>query len=198
MLNQRDRMRHRSMLSLIILFLVIIPMGPALADINIFLGDLNNQASINRNDYASRLSSQFGVPIYQVDSLLRSVQSPADAFMCLQLGRMLNIQPDRVLRTYQSNRGQGWGVTAQKLGIKPGSSEFHALKNGDFVFTGNPDSDHSKKSPGYDREQGKEKKSGKGHGHSGKQMSGYEQEFKIEKEQGKGQGSGKGGGKGNK
>jgi hypothetical protein len=39
-----------------------------------------------------------------------------------------------VVDYYEANRGQGWGVVAQRLGIKPGSSEFHRLKKG-FVPT---------------------------------------------------------------
>jgi hypothetical protein len=37
-----------------------------------------------------------------------------------------------------TKKGQGWGVIAKSLGIKPGSPEFHALKRGDFVFNGKP------------------------------------------------------------
>jgi hypothetical protein len=33
-----------------------------------------------------------------------------------------------VVRAYDENRGQGWGVVAQRMGIKPGSAQFHALK----------------------------------------------------------------------
>ena len=29
---------------------------------------------------------------------------------------------------YEQDRGQGWGVIAKRMGIKPGSAEFHALK----------------------------------------------------------------------
>jgi hypothetical protein len=35
---------------------------------------------------------------------------------------------DTVQKNYMANRGQGWGVIAKQLGIKPGSNEFHALK----------------------------------------------------------------------
>lgn len=112
--------------------------GVSFADLNIFIGDLNNQGYANRDDYSYRLSNQFGVPSYRVDSILREVREPADAFMIYQLGRMLNIAPERVFETYQSSRGQGWGEIAKRLGIKPGSPEFHALKNGDFSFNGKP------------------------------------------------------------
>lgn len=120
----------------------------AFADLNIFMGDLNNQAYANRNDYSYRMSNQFNVPAYRVDSILKGVREPADAFMCFQLGRMLNIAPERVLETYHSSRGQGWGEVAKRLGIKPGSPEFHALKNGNFTFTGHP-------GQGYDNYKGK-------------------------------------------
>ena len=58
--------------------------------------------------------------------------SLSDAFMVFQLGRMTGYPPDRILRTYGSSKGKGWGAMAQELGIKPGSAEFHALKRGDF------------------------------------------------------------------
>ncbi len=166
---------------LILSVFIVIPTGTLLADINIFLGDLNNQAYSNRNDYSYRLSNQFGVPLYQVDSIIKRVHSPADAFMCLQLSRMLNIPHQRVLETYQANSGQGWGVTAQKLGIKPGSPEFHALKRGDYTLTGTPyPSHHGKK-----KEHGKEM-----------EFSGYEDVQGDNQGQGQGKGNDKGKGKG--
>ncbi len=48
------------------------------------------------------------------------------------------------------------GVIAKELGIKPGSPEFHALKRGDFVFTGEPGGSAG-------GVQGKGKGNGKGH-----------------------------------
>ena len=104
----------------------------ALADLNIFLGGLNDQAWGNRLDYGQRLSAQFNVPMSEVELILSEVQFPGDAFMCFQLGSMLHLPPERVLQTYKTNKGGGWGVTAQQLGIKPGSPEFHALKDGRY------------------------------------------------------------------
>lgn len=143
--------------------------GVARADLNVFLQGLNSQAGTDAQDYGQRLSTQFGVGLPVVHSLLRSVAVPADAFMCLQLGQMLRLPPERVLTTYQQNRGKGWGVVAQSLGIKPGSSEFHALKQGNFTLTGVP--------KGYagaaaavddngEQGQGKSKGKGKGKGHN--------------------------------
>ncbi len=129
-------MRPRCLLFLL-LFLSALPLD-ARADLNIFLGDLNNRAAASPLDYNTRLGSQFGIPQPQVSSLMRSVASPADAFMILQLAQMLGLSHDRVLNVYNSNRGKGWGVIAKDLGIKPGSPQFHALKDGRFNFTGVP------------------------------------------------------------
>jgi hypothetical protein len=128
-------MKKIRLAALLVLLLVSLTVN-ARADLNIFLGDLNNYASSSPVDYHTRLSSQFGVPQPQIVTLTRSVASPADAFMVLQLSRMLGIPHERVLYTYNHNRGRGWGVIAKEMGIKPGSAEFHALKRGDFSLNG--------------------------------------------------------------
>ena len=38
---------------------------------------------------------------------------------------------EAVIKKYQSGKDNGWGVLAKSLGIKPGSKEFKALKNGE-------------------------------------------------------------------
>ena len=139
----------------------------AQADLDGFLSGLNKSAHSDIDDYGVRLSVQFGVPQPQVYSLIRSVATPADAFMCLQLGQMLRLPPERILQTYNTNRGRGWGVMAKELGIKPGSAEFHALKRGDFALTGAPGNGkgHDKDNvPGYDQGQGQSQGQGQGKG----------------------------------
>ncbi|MBM9614813.1 hypothetical protein JWJ90_11010 [Desulfobulbus rhabdoformis] len=152
--------------------------SPARADLSSFLYELNVQARGNHQDYGLRLSSQFGVALPNVELLLRSVSSPADAFMCLQISQMLGVPPQRVLRTYQQNRGQGWGRIAQQMGIKPGSANFHALKQGNFTLKQvkgrNPEYPEYQGSRNPGKGQGKGQ--GKGHGHG--------------KGRGKGQGNG--------
>jgi hypothetical protein len=103
-----------------------------------FLDNLNVQARADMHGYSVKLSTQFGVPLAQVQAVIQKVGAPADAFMCFQLGHMSRNPYDKVVQTYETHRGQGWGVIAKSLGIKPGSPEFHALKNGDFVFDGRP------------------------------------------------------------
>jgi hypothetical protein len=121
-----------------IFFLIAVLAVSAHADLDTFLSRLNTQAKADLNGFSVKLSAQFGVPLPQVKVIINSVDTAADAFMCLQLGHMTKKQPELVVQTYKNNKGKGWGVIAKELGIKPGSAEFHAMKSGDFTFTGEP------------------------------------------------------------
>jgi hypothetical protein len=103
-----------------------------------FLSHVNVQARADLPGFSATVSAQFGVPVPQVQAILAMVETPADAFMVFQLGQMAHKQPESVLQTYRSHKGKGWGVIAKQLGIKPGSKEFHALKNGDLVYGAAP------------------------------------------------------------
>ena len=145
-------MKRRSFIAFnIIMFIAILPVS-AQAALDIFLSDLNAQARADIKSFGAKLSAQFGVPLPQIQSIIKTVELPGDAFMCLELSRMTNIQLDEVVSTYKRNKSKGWGAIARELGIKPGSSEFKALKRGELTFDG----ESSKKT--Y-----KEKNKGKGH-----------------------------------
>jgi len=138
--------------------------GSAMADgLDTFLDNLNVQATADRHGVVTSVGSHFGVPFSDVELIMGTTGSLADAFMVLQIGRWTGLSRDRILREYGMRKGQGWGVMAKNLGIKPGSDQFHALKNGDFGFS--PDrsgkgDDHGK--GGASHSGGKDKKNGKG------------------------------------
>lgn len=142
----------RFMLFALLLFLVL-PLPAFAGGLEDFLSNVNVQARVDLPGFSAKISSQFGVPQVQVQAVLQTVREPADAFMVFQLGQMSGTPPERVLEVYGPNKGKGWGVIAKELGIKPGSADFHALKNGDLSFTG--------KSSGHNGPSGK----GKGKGH---------------------------------
>jgi len=144
-----------------IAFLLTLSAVSAHADLDIFLSDINVQAKADIGDFEVKLSTQFGVPLPQVRTIITKVAVPADAFMCLHLSLLTNRPLESVLQTYNSNQGQGWGVIAKELGIKPGSDEFHALKRGEFIFDGKP-AKHPEKKQG--KEKGKDKGKEKGQG----------------------------------
>lgn len=109
--------------------------GQAMADaLDTFLDNVNVQAAGDRHGAIANIGSHFGVPSSDVELLMGTTGSLADAFMVLQLGRWTGLSRDRIMGVYGSRKGQGWGVMAKELGIKPGSAEFHALKNGDFGY----------------------------------------------------------------
>lgn len=124
-----------------------------------FLGRVNIEARADLPGFSAKVSTQFGVPVPKVEAVLKSVPNPADAFMVFQLGQFAQTTPERVMGVYNTSSKKGWGAMAQELGIKPGSAEFKALKNGELSFTGAPTGKSSGKNAG------KGKNGSKGHGH---------------------------------
>lgn len=106
-----------------------------------FLTSVDMRAQASMPGFYATVSAQFGVPDAQVKAVLSTVGEPSSAFMIFQLGEMAHQPVDRVLEVYRNGRntGKGWGMMAKELGIKPGSREFHALKNGNFAYGANRD-----------------------------------------------------------
>ena len=152
---------RRAIITLAAIFLFFTLVTQSFADLDGFLGELNSDARDDMISYRARLSAHFNMPIPEVHAIIETVAAPADAFMCLQLRLMTHKPIDVILRTYKKHKGNGWGVIARELGIKPGSEAFHALKNGRFPFGTARDNNP----PGQGRGKGKEagKNHGKGH-----------------------------------
>lgn len=56
--------------------------------------------------------------------------------MVLRTAELPKQPPQRVVAIYQVNKGKGWCVIANGMGIKPGSMELHALKRGEVPVGG--------------------------------------------------------------
>jgi len=140
------------------LTIVMLSTSLAHADLNVYLGNLNASAQADFGDFRVQAGAHFGASSSDLDLVFRGVATPGDAVICLWLGRQSHQPYDVVMREYRARKGQGWGVLAQSLGIKPGSSEFKALKRGDLGWTpavhGNDKSRHA----GRDKANGKGKK----------------------------------------
>ena len=129
-------------LSSVLMSALVVVLGFAMrsdAQLESFLGSLNVEARADLPGVSARMSAQFGVPVQQGEVVLGSVASPADAFMCFQLGMLTHQPPEIIVTRYKKHKGKGWGAMAQDMGIKPGSAEFHALKRGDYVLAGGHD-----------------------------------------------------------
>ena len=153
----------RALRPLLLLLCLMAP--PAFADgLETFLDNLNVQGAADRNGFVTSVGSHFGVPYSDVEMIVGTTGSLSDAFMVFQLGRMTGYPTDRIMRTYGSGKGKGWGAMAQELGIKPGSEEFHALKRGEFNYA----MPQSKKGGGQGGSQGSGKGGGQGSDGNGK------------------------------
>ena len=99
-----------------------------------WIKDLNIQAQADPSGFRVRLGARFRIGDAEINAVLSNVDYPGDAYMVLRLGEMSNRPADYVIRQYRSDKGKGWGALAKSLGIKPGSEEFHALKNGHDLY----------------------------------------------------------------
>ncbi len=137
-----------------IIFLAIFLFSPVLAssDLDDFIKRVNVEAQADLGAFKVRLSTQFGVPVPRVEAIIASVGTPGDAYMCFRVGQVASHPVEVVMKEYQAHKGQGWGVIAKNLGIKPGSKEFHELKKGNFG------GDDSGSSEGKGKDKGKGKK----------------------------------------
>jgi hypothetical protein len=99
-----------------------------------WMKDFSIKAEADSSGFKARLSTRFKIGNTEINAILSNVDNSADAYMVLRLGEMSGQPAEEVIKRYKSDKGKGWGVLAKSLGIKPGSQEFHALKNGDDLY----------------------------------------------------------------
>jgi len=96
-----------------------------------WLDSLSVSASSNQSGFNTRLGVRFHLGGAELQAVVRDSGGPADAYMVLRLAEISHQPRQVVIREYrQYRKAKAWGKLARKLGIKPGSKEFHALKNG--------------------------------------------------------------------
>ena len=108
-------------------------------ELNVMLGDLNLHARGDTDNFITELGASYSTPEADISVLFsKHHMEPADVYMAVRLSNMTGHPVGHVAGMYRDNQGRGWGAIAQRLGIKPGSAEFHALKDGSGVkrFTG--------------------------------------------------------------
>ena len=103
--------------------------------VDTWLGDMNRYGSRYRDPFIDEMVRYHGAPRDLVSDLLtRRRWAPGDVYMACSIASIIGRPCRYVVDVYERDRGQGWGNIAKGLGIKPGSAEFHRLKNG-FVPT---------------------------------------------------------------
>ena len=134
---------------IVIALLSFVSPGLAAADFG-WMEDFNVTASADPSGFRVRLAARFKVGDAQIKAVISNCERPADAYMVLRCGELSGRPVEQVLEQFRKDKGKGWGVIAQQLGIKPGSEEFHALKRSDDLYSES------------DRQKGKGKGKGKG------------------------------------
>jgi hypothetical protein len=160
------------------------------------LGYISDYGRSDRSYFVDDLVNSFGAPRYLVNDLLDKRQwSPGDVYYASALAYTLHRPLGDAVREYENSKGQGWGVVAQRMGIKPGSAEFHALKG----QMGKSKSRYDARGNGRGKpdEVGAPGNSGKGPGNGGKAKDDHGGE-QGPGNSGKDKGNGNGQGKGNK
>jgi hypothetical protein len=98
-----------------------------------WIDDFNIKAEADPSGFKATLETRFKIGGTEVNAILSTVDNSADAYIVFRLGEMSGQPTEKIIRNYKSGKGKGWGVLAKSLGIKPGSKEFKALKNGEDI-----------------------------------------------------------------
>lgn len=103
--------------------------------VDTWLGDMNRYGARYPEPFIDEMVRYHNAPRALVVDLLETRRwAPGDVYYACALASVLGRPCRYVVDMYETDRGQGWGVIAQRLGIRPGSPEFHRLKKG-FVPT---------------------------------------------------------------
>ena len=110
--------------------------------------DFNSQAKADPAEFRTRLAERFGLRDIQVMALRNIFASPADAYIMLRFGEMKGglkkiSKEDGIeaVKKYRTNKGKGWVVLAEILGVDSESEEFLALQHG-YDLPGHAGPDH--------------------------------------------------------
>ena len=111
--------------------------APAVAGDFNWVNDFNIQARTNPMGFRASLAARFDLSRAQALAVIRSCDSPADAYIILRLSEISRKPGDSVTNEYRRYKDKGWGYMASSLGIKPGSEDFHNLKLDHDLHRGN-------------------------------------------------------------
>lgn len=128
------------------------------AELDADLNNINVNAKLDLGKFKADLSLNYDVSGPKIDALFSLNMEPAEVYMALEIGAITGKPTDEVVNVYKAKKDKGWGVIAKELGIKPGSAEFHALKNKTKGKTGKGKKDKSEKTNGNGKGKGKGKK----------------------------------------
>lgn len=90
----------------------------------------NAKYKLAADQFFDQMAVRFAISNDGISAVFEASKDYSDAFIIFRLAEISKKPVASVLDVYQSQKGRGWGVMAKRLGIKPGSAEFKALKAG--------------------------------------------------------------------
>ncbi len=93
------------------------------------LVQINADAKLDFGAFKTDLALSYNISDKKIDYLSVSVKmEPAEIYLTLEISKLCGRSIDDVVEIYKVHKNLGWGFIAKELGIKPGSPEFHRLK----------------------------------------------------------------------
>jgi hypothetical protein len=149
-IQKGNMMKLINMLFVVLMVLFLVSSIAEAGDFD-WVKDFNIKAEADPSGFRARLRARFKIGNAEIEAVLSTAEEPADAYIVFRLGEMSGESTDYVVEKYKAGKGKGWGNLAKSLGIKPGSSEFHALKRNHDLYDTKP----------KDKAKGKNKAKGK-------------------------------------
>jgi len=126
------------MRNLLLLFLVFsaysassqIAFNTGNAQLDSDLNALNLSAKSDLGAFKTDMKLSYNVSDKKFDYMRVTLKmAPGEIYLALEIAKIAKKPVDDVLKVYKTDKSKGWGYIAKQLGIKPGSAEFHQLKN---------------------------------------------------------------------
>jgi len=115
-------------------------------ELDLSLNNINIKAKADINNFISDLSVSYNVEKEKIEKLIKIEKlEPADVMMSVIVADVADKEVEEVVQEYKENKNKGWGVIAKNMGIKPGSKEFHELKNKNKELGGKKKGNNSSK-----------------------------------------------------
>lgn len=93
------------------------------------LSKINVNAKLDFGAFKTNLNLTYNISEKKIDYLSISVKmEPAEIYLALELTKLSGKSIDDVVEIYKVHKEKGWEYIAKQIGIKPGSPEFHKLK----------------------------------------------------------------------
>jgi len=101
--------------------------GDATLDAN--LKSITIEANKDLVSFKANVVTTYGTTLDKVNSLFTVGMNAGDVVISFEIMKLTKKPIADVIRVYKASKSKGWGAMAKELGIKPGSKEFHALKD---------------------------------------------------------------------